>query len=161
VGSDRQQAVGEMTVTLRPASIGDEQPVLDWRNEPSIVALSSSQRVVTIDAHRTWFRRILQSPDNLLYIIVANGEDVGVLRMDRVGSDADVAIYLRPGREGRGIGSQALSLGLRLAEGWCSRLIATVRTDNAPSNKFFSVHGFALREQTSNANIYVRSTGGQ
>jgi len=131
---------------LRQATKDDAQLIYRWRNDPSIIALSQSQRPVNLAAHHRWLTAALANPDYLVLVIEADGEPAGQLRFERLGrEDADVTIYLIGDRLGRGHGSRAMALGEAEARRrWpeLRRLWASVLTSNARSLAYFCKLGF-------------------
>ena len=73
-------AVG--TITLRPASAGDEALLLRWANDPQVRAKLSRDLIQPLD-HK-WFRDRLADNNCLLLIAMApDGCPLGQIRFDR------------------------------------------------------------------------------
>lgn len=131
--------------TILRAARGDDAA---WthavRNAPQIRATSLDTREIALDDHVAWWRAALIDPDRGLWVIVHGTDDVGVLRLDRRGNAAEISIYLRPGVSGRGIGRNAITLAVPLArERWgVGRVEATIREENAASQRAFAAAGF-------------------
>lgn len=135
-------------VGVRAARPEDRDRILAWRNNPVIVGLGASQRTVAREEHEAWFQRVLdRSREHLLYVIVADGEDAGVVRFDRTGEDAAIiTVYVVPERIGRGVGASATRHALAACfEAWPALEVvrAEVRCDNARALKAFRGYGFA------------------
>ena len=133
------------SMVLRPATAGDARRIYNWRNDPWIVALSSSGRTVSWKEHEKWLRGLLASPEHLLFIIEAAGTGAGTVRLDRrLGGRAVVTIYLLREFTGKGLGPRALEEGC--AQGFSRWPIAAIhayiRSDNKPSLTAFSRAGF-------------------
>jgi UDP-2,4-diacetamido-2,4,6-trideoxy-beta-L-altropyranose hydrolase len=120
------------------------------RNDPDAVAFSVSGRVVTLEEHEQWLRRVLADPDGCrLWIAESDGAPAGQVRVDIAGELGTVSIAVRPEQRGRGVGTAMLhALLAKVAlEGTPARLRAVVRYDNAPSLHAFATAGF--REVTN------------
>ncbi len=136
-------------VTLRPARPEDSGRVWSWRNDPETRRASFDSAPIPLDVHETWFRVSLGRDDRRLYIVLADGQESGVVRLDIRQSEAQVSIHLAPERRGRGLGTAALravaalafeSLGLE-------RLVALVKADNHASQKAFLDAAFLLADK--------------
>jgi len=134
-------------VGLRRARADDAGTILRWRNDPWIVSLGKGGRTVAPAEHAAWMQRVLSNPDDhLLLVIVVQGTDAGLVRLDREGAAALVTIYLMQPFIGKGHGSAALRLAI--AEGFAAwpqleALHAEVRRDNRASLALFARCGFA------------------
>jgi RimJ/RimL family protein N-acetyltransferase len=131
-------------VSLRPAARADAERLFAWRNDPSIVAWSTSRRSVGWEEHVSWLERALDDPDRLLLVIVADGQDAGQLRLERTGPTAVVSVYLATPFTGRGLGVRAIALGCGQGfERWpIAEVSACVREDNAAGRSAFGKAGF-------------------
>lgn len=130
---------------LRRAVPGDMEMLFHWRNLPAIVASGQLNKTVEWDEHRAWFSRLLGNPDHLLLIVVLDGVPIGQVRFDPHSPAAsEVSIYLLPGHEGRGLGSEALrqSCWEAFATFAIAEIVAVIRDDNAPSLRAFRKVGF-------------------
>jgi RimJ/RimL family protein N-acetyltransferase len=131
---------------LRPAEASDIRLLFEWRNEPWIVLLSTSQRAISWAEHEDWFNMALDSSQHLLFIVHTDeGIPAGSLRLDRKESDATISIYLMKPYTGAGLGPRAIDAGCRSAfEHWpaLKRIVAYIRDDNQPSRKAFTRASF-------------------
>ena len=131
--------------TLRPARGDDAERLFRWRNEPLIVALSSSQTTVDWPAHAKWFADALSSPARRIFIIERDGEAIGQVRFDR--SDACtcvISVYLVGEHVGRKLGPTAIREACRLIfAAWdAKRVLACVRSENVRAQAAFARAGF-------------------
>ena len=138
-------------LSLRPATRADAERLFGWRNDPSIVAWSTSRRTVGWGEHVSWLEQALDDPDRLLLVIVADGEDAGQLRLERDGATAVISVYLAASFTGRGLGVRAIALGCGqgFARWPIAEVSACVREDNASGRSAFAKAGF--REAASAA----------
>ncbi len=133
-------------VRLRGALLADSERVWVWRNDPETRAASLDPEAIPWEIHEEWFRQALHRHDRRLYIVVADGEDTGVVRLDVLGAEAEVSIHLAPEARYRGIG--ALALRAVVGEAFdglgLTRVKGTIRPDNQPSLAAFAKAGFGL-----------------
>lgn len=145
-GAQRVASVlGCRAVEMRKATPADSARLLAWRNHPAVRAASGNSEPIPPAAHAEWFASVLADPDRHLLIGEMAGEPVGVVRFDVSEGAADVSIYLAPGREGRGQGSDLL----QAAEAWLAAtrptvhaLNARVLRDNDRSHRLFAACGY-------------------
>ncbi len=131
--------------TLRRTTIDDAATLLAWRNQPDIVALGKSKRVVGWDEHRDWLTRVLDRPDHLLLTVVVDGVPAGQIRFDPAEPKiSEVSIYLLSQFRGRGLGARALreACTAAFASLDVDEIVAVVRADNEHSHLLFVKIGF-------------------
>lgn len=132
-------------VALRPAEAEDAEILLRWRNLPSIVALSSTQRPVTTEEHAFWYADTLNGGKRRLFIVTENAEPIGQVRFDFLsGSEAEISVYLMGVKTGKGLGviaiKQACAVLFRGEQ--LQRVVAHVRRENKFSISAFRKCGF-------------------
>ena len=134
------------SVTLRPAAAEDCRQIWLWRNDPETRRASFDSSPIPFENHEAWFRASLERQDRKLYVILAEGTESGMVRLDVSGHEAEVSIHLAPEWRFRGVGSAALQALLDLAFGalGLERLVALVKPDNRASLSAFRKAGFAL-----------------
>lgn len=148
----------DVAVRVRAAGASDEERVFQWRNLPSIVAVSTNRRPVALEDHQRWFRATLASEARRLFVVEVDGAPVGTIRYDVLAHDcAEISIYLVPGYVGAGVGPKAFSQSLELIRKWknLARIIAHVRTDNPRSLKYFQKLGFLRIEAECTPELHV------
>lgn len=132
-------------VSLRPVGPDDMHRLFEWRNDPWIISLGSSRRVVSREEHERWFHDVLRSDEHLLFIIAVDGEPAGQIRFKRLDDgSASVSIYLLRPYTGRGYGVTALKQASALAfDQWpVPRVLAFVLEGNRPSQAAFQRAGY-------------------
>lgn len=142
-GRGAKRIVNSMTlgaIDIRRVNAHDSLQIFEWRNHPSIRAVSRDSALIAWKDHKTWFDAAIKDKDRELLIGVCESQPMGVVRFDRVGDDAEVSIYLVP--DDRFIG-QGRNL-LLSAERWLKTnrpdikcLLAIVLGENAASNGLF------------------------
>lgn len=143
-------------ILIREAGQQDVKQIFSWRNLPEIVALSHLQKTVTWQEHHKWYKRALSDKAHDLFIISCGNEDVGLIRFYSENlSGCDISIYVVPGYERKGIGSQALSKGLFLMKNKYTNFIARIRKDNVRSIAFFEKLGFFFVKESDDLYYYL------
>ena len=133
-------------VELRAATIDDSESIWRWNNEPSVRAVSLDPRPIERADHDCWMAARLKDALSRLWIVVGNGEDRGVARVqrDRAGDPGRVSIALAPAARGAGVGQAALALVCRHDGG---PLVADIIAANRASRACFEACGFRLCER--------------
>lgn len=137
-------------LTLRPAEPADSALVFEWRNQPTIIAHSSSRSRVSLSDHTSWFAASLQNPDRLILILLNGGTPIGLCRFDRTDDEAVISVYLAEGNSGRGHGIAGIRMGCAAAvRHWpdLAAIRADVRLDNPQGLSAFPKAGFSREDQ--------------
>jgi RimJ/RimL family protein N-acetyltransferase len=132
-------------INLRPARPEDAEIVLKWRNDPSTLALSSTQRVVGWEEHLSWFKETITGNSRRLFIIQDPHEPIGQIRFDRLTDTlCNISIYLRPQSRGKEYGTEAIRSGCMEAfKIWrVDNVVACVRSKNLIARSAFLKAGF-------------------
>jgi RimJ/RimL family protein N-acetyltransferase len=132
-------------IELRRATSGDAEMIFRWRNEPFIVARSTSQKLVTWDEHRAWYEATLLRDDRLILIAEQVGGAIGLARFDRVdAASCVISVYLLEEFTGRGLGVETIRRSCdALFDQWdVEQIIACVRFDNREGRSGFLKAGF-------------------
>lgn len=139
------RVVSACSIEMRKAGPADSERIYQWRNHPSVRAVSRNAAKLAPDEHERWFAGALSSGTRHLLIGQHHGEDIGVVRFDVAGDAAEVSIYLAPHRIGSGLGAPLL----HAAEAWLQRhrpglktLTAYVHAGNPQSQRLFEGCGY-------------------
>jgi UDP-2,4-diacetamido-2,4,6-trideoxy-beta-L-altropyranose hydrolase len=140
-------AMRGLRLRMRAAQAQDCDALHAWRNAAEVRAVSRNDRPIALEEHRRWFASVLADPRRALLV----GEDaegpVGVVRfdVDERGDQAEVSIYLAPGRHGQGLGPALLRAGER----WLAanrpevaQVRAEVLAGNHASTQLFEQSGY-------------------
>jgi RimJ/RimL family protein N-acetyltransferase len=139
-------------VTVRPATSGDAEMLLEWANDP--ITRRNSFHVDPIDSvtHRRWLAERLASPTTRILIGLEDDRPIGQIRLEgeRDGI-VEVGISVAPEARGRGVGVRLLAVGIdagrRDARLNAGVFIARIRSENATSLRLFEAAGFRLRSR--------------
>jgi UDP-2,4-diacetamido-2,4,6-trideoxy-beta-L-altropyranose hydrolase len=125
---------------IRQANQSDSQQLFEWRNHPTIRAVSRQQAPIAWAEHVLWFDSVMQDNSRVLLIGSVANEPVGVVRFDTAGDLAEVSIYLVPNGKHLGQGRHLLAW----AEQWLKKhrpdvqhIRASVLAKNRASSQFF------------------------
>lgn len=142
---------------LRDAVFGDWARLFAWRNDDDAVAASRNTEVISLDAHLTWLRNTLATPNIRILIAhdVQRSVYVGYLRLAILGDTANVSIAVDAKERGKGYGLMMLHQGRLFCANGPRTWIADVRNTNIASLRLFVDAGFEL-EGTTVASPFVR-----
>jgi len=133
-------------VRLRPAGAADASRLREWRNEAETRAASFVMAPVAWDEHVRWLDRKLADPyARLLIASDEAGAEVGFVRLDADGEDAEISVSIDRGRRGQGIGTEVIrkAAALAFAELGVRRVVAHIKLENSRSLRAFTGAGFA------------------
>jgi len=155
LGVDRVlRSMGCDSIVVRRATLEDSDALFVWRNDIQVRSVSRNKEPIPRVEHQAWLASVLEDPRRQLLIGEREGSAIGAVRFDLQDGEADVSIYMAPGRAGTGGGSGLL----HAAERWLAAHHADVRSvraevlgDNQPSHRLFRGAGYALR-----STAYVR-----
>lgn len=138
-------------IELRAARPEDCAAIHAWRNAEETRRHIFSPDEISYADHQSWFARSLENPDRILLIGEREGAPVGVLRYDLQGTEALVSVYLVPGRQAAGSGTELLRAGSSWLRQNCPRvrrIIAEILGDNVASIRAFEKAGYTLHHLT-------------
>lgn len=141
---------GGAGITLRPATPQDCRRLWEWRNEPDSQRASFNTEPIPYERHEGWFRERMDDPDTLIHLILeAPGREVGYVRFQVSGDDAEISVCVDTGCRGKGYGPAAIRMASDrlLADRPSTRVIANVRRDNPASEAAFRRAGFAVARE--------------
>jgi UDP-2,4-diacetamido-2,4,6-trideoxy-beta-L-altropyranose hydrolase len=126
-------------LVIRAAHSGDERRLFEWRNDPFVIARTTTQRPVSLAEHISWFRAALQDTNRRLSVIEVCGQPAGAIRFDRVDQqNCVISVYLMQAFTGHGYGTKAIEEASdEISRAWAVNVIAYVRNDNDAAAKSF------------------------
>jgi len=128
-------------IEIRQVTEQDSQQLFDWRNHPTIRAVSKNNNPIVWQDHQKWFGAVVADQNRELLIGINANQPVGVVRFDKDGDVAEVSIYLVPEGGFKGQGRNLLSS----AERWLKA--------NRPHIK--SIRASVLNENTVSKNLFL------
>ena len=127
-------------IDIRRVNPSDSKKLFEWRNHPTIRAVSRQQAPIAWAEHVLWFDSVMRDNSRVLLIGSVADDPVGVVRFDTVGDLAEVSIYLVPNGKHVGQGRHLLAC----AEQWLKknrpdvvRIRASVLAENRASSQLF------------------------
>lgn len=134
-------------IEIRTVKPDDSERLFNWRNHPTIRAVSRNTDTIKWEDHSRWFASVLSDPNRFLLIGESYGESIGVVRFDIRNNEAEVSIYLVPDTKTSVRGRDLL----QSAEQWCSfnrpsmnTLRAHVLGHNERSQHLFLAAGYDI-----------------
>ena len=138
-------------IKIRVVNQEDSEQLFEWRNHPTVRAVSRNPELITWGDHQKWFASVITDPDRLLLIGQRAGVPLGIVRFDIQNDEAEVSIYLVPGIREWGGGTGLL----QSAERWfvanrpgICKIRAHVLSSNERSQRLFLGSGYQV-ESTS------------
>jgi len=136
---------GINSISLRPATAADVSRLFEWRDADETRRFFFDPAPLERHIHEQWLRETLARGDRRLLIGETRDGPVGVLRFDLLNDEAEISVYLVPGRQGRGLGTDLLRVGVAWAQQalpGIDRLTARIHPDNLASHRAFAKSGF-------------------
>ncbi len=137
-----------MKVVLKPLEFEDGKLIYKWRNDPSIVKMSSLQKDVTWEEHVKWMKETVQSGDRRAFIINVDTVSCGQIRYDRMEESVwIISVYLVGDFTGKGIGGKAIEVGntIMMNRQDAREVWAFVRGENEAGLNTFRKSGFTQK----------------
>ncbi len=138
-----------MTVRLREAGAADGALLFEWVNSPdSLANKERTEAPVPRAEHECWFATRLTDPATTIWIVEADNQPVGQVRLQCNAGVAEVDIYIAAGRRGEGHARAALRDAIRdfRRSEPDTPVVARVLADNAASRALFESLGFAVAD---------------
>lgn len=126
---------------IRKIKFEDSTEVLRWRNDPSTVKNSSSERKVDLHEHIKWMSSVVDSDKHYVYIGLKFNKLIGLVKFSKLDSENtfELSINLAPEMRSMGFGKNLLKISEKKLVsdfGKCS-LIAKVLKNNQSSISLF------------------------
>jgi UDP-2,4-diacetamido-2,4,6-trideoxy-beta-L-altropyranose hydrolase len=135
-------------VRLRLAEANDERRLLELQHESQMRKYFRNPAIPNATEHARWMRRMLSDKDAVLAIIELNGQNAGMLRLDRQGRQGlahyATSIAVSAPLRGRGVASAALSLIRRMKP--MAIFEAHIMPENTASTQLFLRAGFVRED---------------
>ncbi|MCR9160625.1 MAG: GNAT family N-acetyltransferase [Nannocystaceae bacterium] len=97
-------------VALRDATWAEARQVWSWNNAPDVRRASLDSEPIALEDHERWYRAKLGDAAYHIWIARADGDDVGVVRVEENRQGVGVvSIALDASARGRGLGRRALA----------------------------------------------------
>lgn len=137
-------------LTVRLATSEDSRAIFDIAASESVRRVSFTTKSFSFAEHQRWFDQALTNPSLIMLVGLVDEVVIGYLRLVRQDNQAEISIALGDAFIGQGYGSQLLWQGVaQVKESWpmVTKLIAQVKQDNEPSQRFFGGNHFRLQQE--------------
>lgn len=134
-------------MTLRAATLADSKSVWRWRNDQATREGSFTSGRISYRVHEKWFDGKLKDPSTEFFIVVdAGGRDVGYVRFDISGANAEISVAIDSKERRKGYGLLAVLNGVQqvLEKPSINRVLARIKSGNVGSMSAFKRAGFVL-----------------
>lgn len=133
-------------ITLRPMRFDDIHEIMQWVNDPDVLAQFANFKTVSFEQEAEHLLRLLKSKDDFTYTILSDGVYAGQASINKIywaARNGRLAIFLKKEFRGRGIGSAALKLliGKAFREVRLRKVWLMVREDNLRARKLYEKAG--------------------
>lgn len=132
-------------IKMRCVTTADCDSIFEWRNAEETRRYIFGAEPIPYETHRDWFHKTLANPDRILLIGEIAGQPAGVVRYDLADSEALISVYLVPGGQGQGVGSQLIRCGsswLRENRPEITTVNAEIFAENIASLRAFESAGY-------------------
>lgn len=142
---DELEASATGASAVRPATYCDAGRLFAWRNDSVSRAASRSTAPLGWPDHLAWLGASLDRPDRKLFIGLADGRPVGIVRFDRrPNDDWEISITVAPHARGRGHAKSMVedAAAVMQAHVPVGRITAELRVSNHASRALFEGLGY-------------------
>ncbi|MFH1261647.1 MAG: GNAT family N-acetyltransferase [Candidatus Micrarchaeota archaeon] len=149
-----------MELTLRDVAKSDLKNIYEWRNDPRTRKWMFNDKEIKLEEHLQFWNKRISSKECKDFIIVADNEDAGLLKLDIKKEICEVGIHVAPEKTGVGIGTVALKKAIEeiSKSGNVKKFIANVKSDNTASKQLFEKNGFKLKAYSYEFDVDMTTT---
>ena len=139
-------------IRLRLARNSDTTTIYNWQKHPITRKHFRNPLIPSWNEHVEWMKNVLSDPDRMLFVIEAENNPVGTLRLDTKRQQNgmeffEISIMTAPKLHGRGIAKTAVLKALKLFPG--KAFLAEVLPGNIVSQALFHSIGFNLIDENT------------
>ena len=130
---------------LREATQEDMDLLYRWANDPEVRKQSFRTEPIPYETHVNWFRRMMDDPAVLQFILEEDGVPAGQIRLNTDGGEAEIGYSIAAECRGRGLGRQMLRMTAELVREEhpeIRKLTAKVKPGNGSSNALCESEGY-------------------
>lgn len=131
-----------METKLRRVEMADAEILLEWRNDAQTRQNSFSKDIITLDTHVKWLERKLSDPCCHMFMLLADGEPAGNIRIDVTDNIGEVSYTIAPYMRGKGLGTAVLHLLEENVPADIKALVGFVNVHNEASARCFEKNGY-------------------
>lgn len=134
-----------MKMYLRRAALEDAEIILTWRNDALTRKHSFSKQLIPLEEHLKWFKEKLSDESCDIYILMADEERVGQIRIENADGIGKINYGIAPIHRKKGYGKKILALVEEMpAEGEREyhSFVGMVERENEASRHCFRANGY-------------------
>ena len=90
-----------MEFYLRKAGWGDADLLFAWANDKDVRKNSFSERQITYEEHKSWFRKKILDRDTQVYLFCQGKQEKGMLRLEDHGNCVEISYSIAAGERGQ------------------------------------------------------------
>lgn len=137
----------DKNITIRKANREDAKSIWLIRNSPLARRSSPTTKKINFTSHKTWFKnKYFNQYQNYCFVMEKNKTVSGYCRFDFKNNQHWVSIAIKPGYQGKGLGSVLLNQALKKINK-SKEILAEVKFDNESSIKIFLKNKFEIYRQ--------------
>ncbi|EAT12529.1 UDP-2,4-diacetamido-2,4,6-trideoxy-beta-L-altropyranose hydrolase [Bermanella marisrubri] len=130
------------SVQLRELKYSDSESLFEWQNQPYAREYSRNSSVPSLEEHNEWIRLSLNDERRHMWIIMADGNEAGYVRLDDKVDNYEVSILIDSCFQGLGIARGALEELKMKTE---KPIQAFIHKNNVASLRMFLATGFEYK----------------
>jgi RimJ/RimL family protein N-acetyltransferase len=163
-----------MEFYLRKAGWGDADLLFAWANDKDVRKNSFSERQITYEEHKSWFRKKILDRDTQVYLFCQGKQEKGMLRLEDHGNCVEISYSIAAGERGKGYGQKLILLAeAEICQRFQRRrgaagshagqekpqeiaAVARVKEENLASNRIFAKLGYEKHGTEYRKRIYCQ-----
>ena len=144
-------------LSLRKVNINDEDLLFRWTNDYDVRKRSFNKKSISLDDHKTWFKRKLSDENVLIWILEDKNIPAGMVRLEKEDNEFFLNYLIAPEFRGKKLASKMLGMAMKkLNDHWKNvKVLAYTLPENIASIKSLERAGFSLKESTVYKNCYI------
>ena len=141
-----KEPLKEITLTLRPVNIQDEDILFFWRCDKETKIYLNIQGEIKKEAHLKWLTTILEDDDSHMYIAQNEGVPVGMFELRQDDKGIHISWLIAPSERSKGIGKKMVGMFMEKLEG---PLHVKIWKLNSAAIKIAENYGFVANEENN------------
>ena len=136
-----------MEAYLRRVTEQDRDLLFQWANDEDVRKSSFSSGKISYEEHCEWFDKMMKNEQCIQWILEANNQPVGQIRINIDGENAEIGYSVCRERRGEGFGKLMLNLAMQYIQEnlpIIKKMVARVKPENIASKKAFVNNGYKV-----------------
>lgn len=140
-----------MQCALRPVQESDVRVLYDWRNDELVRKNSFNEDKINFEEHKAWFASMLKNPNVFFYVLLADENPVGQIRLNKINDSCVVSYSIAAPYRAQGYGKLILQLieNECVQKNFASSLVGYVKKNNVASQVIFKSLGYSESYENS------------